>query len=80
MNCYPMAASSLGPALATNSLCRAKQKRRMCANEGINSIIPLKLSRKDSVDHGCSLFTYERFRQTTNGPHSRKGGQSIIFS
>jgi hypothetical protein len=68
-------ASSLGPALATNSLSRAKRKRRMCANEDINSVIPVKFRPRDSVAHGCSLFGFELFRETTIGPHSRKGGQ-----
>jgi len=61
-------AISLGATLVTNSLCRAQEKRRMCANERVNSEIPVKLSRRDSVDNGCSLFAYERFRETPIGP------------
>jgi hypothetical protein len=40
----------------------------MCANERVNSEIPVKLSERDSVGHGCSLFAYERFCETTIGP------------
>jgi hypothetical protein len=47
----------------------------MCANEDINSVIPVKLSPRDSVAHGCSLFAFELFRETTIGPHSRKGAR-----
>jgi hypothetical protein len=52
----------------------------MCANEGINSVIPVKLSQRDPVAHGCSLLAYEWFCETTIGPHSREGGQYIVLS
>ncbi len=52
----------------------------MCANEGINSVTPVKLNQRDSVAHGCSLSAYERIRETTIGPTVAKAASRRVFS